>query len=352
MLYPEAEERHGDRKKERGMAKGKGKDAADIGGRVPITLGMDKNRQVVHVRDAGNGRGCGLSCPACGEPLMARQGRKREWHFSHLADSDCAGGGESALHQLAKEILVEACAQGRTLRLPGWMGVLRLASAECKEANLGICDPRLEERLPCGRIADASVRLADPEIPEEWRRLLVEIRVSHAVDESKAVDLAKESRSCIEIDLSALPGRHDLHSMGALKNEIRNQVLKAAKRTWATAPMWIALPLVDRNDALERAEAAEEEQRREALRIRAEARAREFRRPVFLLEGEEIACEALLRGGAFGVLLRRPGLEEGDPWETDRSMAFVGGYYCANDRGWRLPFASLDEMESLLPGLI
>lgn len=74
-----------------------------------ITIGLHTSTQkALHIRDAGNGLACGCNCFECEEPLIANQGKKKEWHFSHHRDSDCSGGLETALHKLAKEIIVES----------------------------------------------------------------------------------------------------------------------------------------------------------------------------------------------------------------------------------------------------
>lgn len=38
---------------------------------------------LVDVADVPRGKACGCVCPSCGLPLVARQGRDREWHFAH-----------------------------------------------------------------------------------------------------------------------------------------------------------------------------------------------------------------------------------------------------------------------------
>jgi competence protein CoiA len=50
-----------------------------------------------------------FSCPACGWPVILRQGRIRVSHFAHAVDTGCQyGTGESAEHLAAKKSIYEA----------------------------------------------------------------------------------------------------------------------------------------------------------------------------------------------------------------------------------------------------
>lgn len=69
--------------------------------------------EAVHIDKAVNGLKCGCYCTVCDKDFVAVQGRSfnhREWHFRHEGDRDntsnCPGGVESALHKLAKHIMV------------------------------------------------------------------------------------------------------------------------------------------------------------------------------------------------------------------------------------------------------
>ena len=60
--------------------------------------------QLVNVDDVRTGNECGCFCPACKEPLMAKnQGLKRIHHFAHQSGTECDFAYESMLHLLAKE---------------------------------------------------------------------------------------------------------------------------------------------------------------------------------------------------------------------------------------------------------
>ena len=72
-----------------------------------LTRAWDKNKVLVHVDDVPRGALCGCICPICEQPLYARKGPKRAYHFSHAYNHDCKGSDETLIHQMAKEVLLE-----------------------------------------------------------------------------------------------------------------------------------------------------------------------------------------------------------------------------------------------------
>jgi len=69
-----------------------------------LTYAIDSAGKPVHVDKVPTGNKCGCFCPACKEPLMAKnQGSIRVHHFAHQSGTDCAYAFESMLHCLAKE---------------------------------------------------------------------------------------------------------------------------------------------------------------------------------------------------------------------------------------------------------
>lgn len=75
----------------------------------------------VYIRDAENGLACNCKCAndECNETLVAAQGPENEWHFRHYDKTNCNGGQETAIHKLAKEILItnsQVLIPGKTLQ--------------------------------------------------------------------------------------------------------------------------------------------------------------------------------------------------------------------------------------------
>jgi|GEM_PF-691267 len=153
---------------------------------------------IAHVSEVPSGLACRCMCPACGDALVAKKGRRNRHHFAHHRDVDCPRAAETALHLAAKQIL----ARRRELVLPA----LHLGD--------GASDaPRGPALAAAARVFLDTVRLecwADNVVPDviAWvagRDLYVEVQVAHAVDPAKRAKLTARGVSTLEIDLSDLP---------------------------------------------------------------------------------------------------------------------------------------------------
>ena len=63
-----------------------------------------------------SGLACGCHCPGCGRQLMAKKGATQRWHFAHHhggGDEHCY---ETAVHKMAKQVLLAA----GQIQLPSW----------------------------------------------------------------------------------------------------------------------------------------------------------------------------------------------------------------------------------------
>src|ERR1035437_8537112 len=74
--------------------------------KIPFGL-RTHDQHMVDPTEVAQGGSCGCICPGCNEPLIARQGMINEWHFAHKAGGDCASGAESAIHRMAKQMIIE-----------------------------------------------------------------------------------------------------------------------------------------------------------------------------------------------------------------------------------------------------
>lgn len=78
----------------------------------PLTTfarGADGQYRSIH--EVEQGARCGCTCIVCGKPVIARQGDVRNWSFAHRPGEyqrECAWAQETALHQVAKEIIEES----------------------------------------------------------------------------------------------------------------------------------------------------------------------------------------------------------------------------------------------------
>lgn len=74
-----------------------------------LSYAIDTNGNLVHIDNVANGKKCGCFCPACQEPLVAKNGGKKKiHHFAHFSDINCEFAYETMLHLLAKEKIRKA----------------------------------------------------------------------------------------------------------------------------------------------------------------------------------------------------------------------------------------------------
>jgi competence CoiA-like predicted nuclease len=75
---------------------------------VKLPFGLIDN-QLKHITEVSNGRACGCVCPKCKRPLEARNnGKIRAAYFAHYNAQECVGATETAVHLMAKQVIVEA----------------------------------------------------------------------------------------------------------------------------------------------------------------------------------------------------------------------------------------------------
>lgn len=135
------------------------------------------SKKIIHIDKAENGLRCNCICLACDEPLEARQGGERDWHFKHHVNINCTGSQETALHELAKQILVRST----SIEVPKYG---RISYSEA------VAEKKLEQIRP-----DVSAFYNDQPI-------YFEVFVSNAVDEGKKKFFKLGKHRSLEIDLS------------------------------------------------------------------------------------------------------------------------------------------------------
>ena len=135
------------------------------------------SKEFIHIDNAQNGLNCGCVCKQCDEPLEARQGQVRDWHFKHHINVNCTGSQETALHELAKQILV----RNGSIEIPKYG---RISYSEA------FAEKKLEQIRP-----DVSAIYNNQPI-------YFEVFVSNAVDLGKEKFFKMGKHRSLEIDLS------------------------------------------------------------------------------------------------------------------------------------------------------
>lgn len=254
------------------------------GDSIPFAL---KDGRSVDVTEVERGLACGCICPDCKQPLQANNGPIRKF-FSHdpgRDHEDCVNARETAIHLMAKQILLEC----RQFRIPELVITVSLDKNLHKEfsARKSIVQERLvsfdrvelEQRR--GEITpDVIAYIGEKE-------LIIEIAVTHFVDREKRDKLRKLYTNVVEVDLSGL-------SRYPTKNELKSLLLGPdAVKQKDKLKKWISYPPAVKAKAELQAQLeeqykhyAQEQERKKAQRIatekaRAEMMARRFDLPKF-----------------------------------------------------------------------
>lgn len=202
---------------------------------VRLLYGDDAQGRLVHVSQAARGRACGLFCPACRTPLVAKKGEVRVAHLAHdLIDRHCVGAVETVTHRLAKEVFLER----RTLLLPGFT-----MSAPRPRGRTGTWDALYPTTIQFDTVeVEAQLAGVRPDAVAGWARgqIAVEFLVTHATTSEKVGRLRALGLAAIEIDLGRFV-RWDIE-----KEAIACAVVSDAPREWLTAPIPFAPELVTR----------------------------------------------------------------------------------------------------------
>lgn len=205
-----------------------------MGGLVPIPEDVERGRfgirdgTIVHISELGpahRGLKCRCTCPSCGDQLQAKLGDVRVHHFSHSPGRECTGNRESALHALSKEVF----ARNDRFMMPEarvWLGSDSLRVASACYVHYG--DVQAEYSV-AGIRADIALERADSsKLP-----FLIEVAVTHFVDEEKHDKLRQLDYPCIEIDLST--AGLDFHEFDRAELE-RLLIHEVNNRTWIRIP--------------------------------------------------------------------------------------------------------------------
>ena len=156
---------------------------------IKLPYGL-KGETLVHISQVKQGLECGCVCADCKMRLIAKKGPVMAPHFAHYEGAECVNALETAIHMAAKQFLTER----KEIRLPA-VAVNGRPTMEISPARTF----KLASVLPETRTGGVV-----PDILAYWRErpLIIEIYVTHAVDENKLGKIRELNISAIEIDLS------------------------------------------------------------------------------------------------------------------------------------------------------
>lgn len=187
---------------------------------IKLPFGL-KNGDIIHISEVESGLACGCICPNCRDRLKARKGTKNIHHFAHV-NSDCNKGLETALHLLAKKILKE----NMEILLPPVSMIhaddfghdhLLTGSKTIYNSQKVKFDKVILEKKMGDIVSDVVGYFRN-------KPLLIEIKVTHGIDEEKKNKIENMKISCIEINLSDLK-QEKLINPNEIKELIINKIL-------------------------------------------------------------------------------------------------------------------------------
>lgn len=176
-----------------------------------------KNNQIVHISEVESGLNCGCLCPACEEVLIAKKGNKVIHHFAHKSTVECEYGYQTSLHLAAKEIISRA----HQINVPAlyltFPGTGRKMLIE-EEKRLDVFNVVLEKKI--------DNIIPDILLETNIGKVMVEVFVTHEIDDEKKKKIKKVGIPTIEINLS--------ESEGCMLDENLKQVLlfQNENKTW------------------------------------------------------------------------------------------------------------------------
>ena len=155
--------------------------------------------RLVAPENVARGRDCNCLCPNCDWPLIANQGGQTRPYFSHDRGPECVGGFETAVHKMAKQIILDHL----TVVLPAHSVEITLPVTSEDDVLTGsvLYPERLVQLV-------SAVSEKQAEEPGRWipdvtatlknnAKLYIEIKVTHGVEQPKAEALD----NLMEIDL-------------------------------------------------------------------------------------------------------------------------------------------------------
>lgn len=152
-----------------------------------------RNDELVYISEVESGLKCGCICPACGEVLIARKGSKMSHHFAHKSTIECEYGYQTSLHLAAKKIISEnpqITVPALYLTFPGTGRKELIENEQTLVVSNIILEKKIDNIIP------------DILLVTDIGEIIVEIFVTHEIDDEKKKKIKKLNIPTIEIDLS------------------------------------------------------------------------------------------------------------------------------------------------------
>ncbi len=237
-----------------------------------LTVAKHSSGRIIDIKDSNNGLGCDCICPCCKDPLIARQGKERDWSFAHESGAECAGAVQTALHKAAIQVLIDE----KRLYVGQYDPVLSnlvnvspymyekyyltkksyshngaatihefysnyqmaqkvlIAQRNCSNSVLAFSEAYSE------RQAAGSFRIPDVTAIYDGNPIYIEIVVTNECDSQKISDLQRLGVPVIQIDISSLRAvEFSLDKIRAVLINPENNLTHKITRQWLIKPQYI-----------------------------------------------------------------------------------------------------------------
>ncbi|NSB15174.1 hypothetical protein [Clostridium beijerinckii] len=156
----------------------------------------ERDNKIIHIDEitpSENGLKCNCICPSCGEKLKANAlGTHNKKYFSHKGNSNCINGLETTMHKFAKEVIEEE----KKIKIPKLIYNKNFKEFEIvKEQMIDFDKIELEKYLSDFDFKP-DIIIFKNDVP-----LIIEVAVTHKIDEEKKNKIIKSNISTVEIYL-------------------------------------------------------------------------------------------------------------------------------------------------------
>jgi hypothetical protein len=193
-----------------------------------LSYAKNEHGDIVNILDVKNGASCNCVCLCCNNPLIAKQGNIKKWHFSHIS-SECKYARETELHYLAK-MEIE-----KRMEVPV-LDILEYEwnKKEDEHAYIFMHNNKYLSREYIRMVKIDKVYIEksmgdfkpDVIVIISGNPLLVEIAVTHFIDSEKEQKIIKSGMPCMEIDLSKYKKMENIDIGDILFNKIDTRNIK------------------------------------------------------------------------------------------------------------------------------
>ncbi|WP_342046187.1 competence protein CoiA family protein [Bacillus sp. OTU530] len=150
-----------------------------------------KEGELIHISRAEKGIKCDCICPSCKSALVAKKGSVKKHYFAHYTKNECNYALESSLHLAVKEILEKE----KRMVIPEIATGVRYGRDGLPESTLVMSPSEIQFD---GVALESKLNDFVPDIIlyKNGTPLIVEVYVTHRVDEYKLQKIKKKRYFC------------------------------------------------------------------------------------------------------------------------------------------------------------